>query len=93
MLRPALRHVSAALVGILAGLVLMLGFAAWRLSQGHIAADAFRPVAERWLATAAPGGRARVGAVEIAWYGASHALGFELRDVLLVDGPGGPEAA
>ena len=71
-------------------MVLLAGFASWRLSQGHIAADAFRPVAERWLATAAPGGHARVGAVEIAWYGASRSLGFELRDVLLVDGQGRP---
>ena len=71
-------------------MVLLAGFAAWRLSQGHIAADALRPVAERWLATAAKGGHARVGAVEIAWYGASHSLGFELRDVLLVDDRGRP---
>jgi hypothetical protein len=90
LLRPAIRHASAAIVGILAGLVLILGFAGWRLSQGHIAADAFRPVAERWLATTVPGGRARVGAVEIAWFAASHALGFELRDVLLVDAQGRP---
>ena len=71
-------------------MVLLAGFATWRLSQGHIAADAFRPVAERWLATAAPGARARVGAVEIAWYGASRSLGFELRDVLLMDRQGRP---
>ena len=50
MLRPAIRHVSAAVIGIVAGLALIAGFAAWRLSQGHIAAGAFRPVAERWLA-------------------------------------------
>ncbi|HEY5411528.1 MAG TPA: hypothetical protein VIJ94_12460, partial [Caulobacteraceae bacterium] len=90
VLRPAIRHVSAALLGILAGLVLISGFVAWRLSQGHIAADAFRPVAERWLATAVRGGRARIGTVEIAWFGASHSLGLELRDVSLTDGEGRP---
>ena len=74
----------------MAGAILVTGFAAWRLSQGHIAADAFRPVAERWLASAVRGGRARVGSVEIAWYDASHSLGFELRDVLLVDAQGRP---
>ena len=90
MLRPAIRHVSAALIGIVAGAILTFGFAAWRLSQGHIAADAFRPVAERWLATAVRGGRARIGTVEIAWFGASHSLGVELRDVSLTDGEGRP---
>ena len=90
MLRPAIRHVSAAVLGILAGLVLIGGFAAWRLSQGHIAAGAFRPLAQRWLAAAAPGGRARVGAVEIAWFVPSHSLGFELRDVDLSDRQGRP---
>ncbi|HEX4096495.1 MAG TPA: hypothetical protein VHX64_07185, partial [Caulobacteraceae bacterium] len=90
MLRPAIRHVSAAILGIALGAILLLGFAAWRLSQGHIAADAFRPVAERWLATATPGGRARIGAVEIAWFAPSHSLGFELRDVFLADGQGRP---
>ncbi len=90
MLRPAIRHVSAALIGIVLGLVLLAGFTAWRLSQGHIAAGAFRPVAERWLKAAAPGGRARVGAVEIAWFAPSGSLGFELRDVDLADREGRP---
>ena len=78
------------MLGVLAGLVLIGGFAAWRLSQGHIAAGAFRPVAQRWLAAAAPGGHAHVGAVEIAWFAPSHSLGFELRDVDLSDGQGRP---
>ena len=90
LLRPAIRHVSAAVLGVLAGLVLIAGFAAWRLSQGEIDAGAFRPVAQRWLAAAAPGGRARVGAVAIAWFGPSRSLGFELKDVDLVDRQGRP---
>ena len=90
VLRPAIRHVSAAVLGILAGLVLVAGFAAWRLSQGEIDAGAFRSVAQRWLAAAAPGGRARVGAVAIAWFGPSHSLGFELKDVDLSDRQGRP---
>ena len=69
-------------------MVLTGGFAAWRLSQGNIAADAFRPIAERWLGTAVQGGRARVGAVDVAWFGASHSLGLQLRNVSLVDGQG-----
>ncbi len=85
MLRPAVRHVSAALLGIALGLGLTVGFAAWRLSQGAIAADAFRPVAERWLAGKVGGGRARVGAVDIAWFGASRSLGLQLRNVSLTD--------
>ena len=88
MLRPAVRHVSAALLGLVLGALLTLGFAAWRLSQGAIAADAFRPVAERWLATVVRGGRARVGAVDVAWFGPSHSLGLQLRNVSLVDGHG-----
>ena len=77
-------------MGIVAGVLLVAGFAAWRLSQGHIAADAFRPVAERWLATVVRGGHAKIGSVEIAWYDASHSLGLELHDVLLVDAEGRP---
>ena len=88
MLRPAVRHVSAALLGIALGLVLTAGFAAWRLSQGAVAADALRPIAERWLATKVTGGRARVGHVDVAWFGASRSLGLQLRDVSLVDGRG-----
>ena len=90
MLRPAIRHVSAAVLGIVVGLALIAGFAAWRLSQGHIAAGAFRPVAERWLAAAAPGGRARIRTVEIAWFAPSHSLGFELGGVDLSDREGRP---
>jgi hypothetical protein len=90
LLRPAIRHVSAALLGLLAGIVLILGFAAWRLSQGHIAADAFRPAAEHWLAGLARGGRARVGAVDVVWFGASRSLGLQLRDVSLSDRQGRP---
>jgi hypothetical protein len=78
------------LLGITAGLVLIVGFAAWRLSQGHIAADALRPAAEHWLDGLARGGRARVSHVDVVWFGASQSLGLQLRDVSLADRQGRP---
>ena len=77
-------------MGALALVLLVAGAAAWRLTQGTIAADALRPVAERWLEGQVTNGRAQVGSVEIAWYGQARSLGLELGDVRLVDGQGRP---
>ena len=90
MLKPRLGHVPAALLGIAAGVILIGGLAAWRLSQGTLPANALRPVAERWLETGVRGGRARIGAVEIAWFGRARALGLELHDVSMSDEAGRP---
>ena len=88
MLRPAVRNVSAALLGLIVGAVLAFGGAAWRLSQGPIAVDALKPGIERWIATGMGGGRAHVGAANLVWFGKARSLGLQLADVSLVDARG-----
>ena len=90
MLRPSWRHGRTALLGALAGGVLLAGGLAVRLWQGPIGLDAVRPVLERWLGQAAPGGRARVGAAELVWFRSAHALGLRLHDVTVTDRRGRP---
>ena len=88
MLRPAVRHVSAAALGVIVGALLVVGGAIWRLSLGPISVDALKPGVERWIAAGVAGGRAHVGAANLVWFGRANALGLQLSDVSLTDGRG-----
>jgi hypothetical protein len=88
--KPSARHVRYAVIGLALAAMLAAAGGVWRLTQGPIPAEAARPAVERWLASGVKGGRARVGAASLAWFGPSHALGLVLTDVSLADGKGRP---
>ncbi len=90
MLRPAVRHLSAAVAGTIAGVLVILAIAVWRLSQGPIAVDALKPAIEKGLAVAVSGGRARIGSADLVWFAKAGSLGLRLGDVSLTDGHGRP---
>ncbi len=79
----------ATLLVIVAG----LGMVSLRLSQGPIDAGFLRPAAERLLAGQVSGGKARIRAMDIAWFDRAGAAGLELRGLSLVDGKGRPVLA
>ncbi len=78
------------MAGMVVGIMLVMMGAVWRLSQGPIAMNAFRPAVERLLATEVSGGRASIGAVDLDWFDTAQSLGVVLHDVVLVDGRGRP---
>ncbi len=88
MLKPAVRHVSAATLGVIVGALLVVGGAVWRLSLGPIAVDALKPGVERWIAAGVAGGRAHIGAANLVWFDHAKSLGLQLSEVSLTDGRG-----
>ena len=88
MLRPSLRHGQVATAALVAGIMLVLLGAVWRLSSGPIALDLAKPAVERLLATEVQGGRATIGSVDLVWFSTAQSLGLRLHNVDLTDGRG-----
>ncbi|MGZ8407067.1 MAG: hypothetical protein ACXWVJ_03465, partial [Caulobacteraceae bacterium] len=77
--------------GITAGVVAVLVLAlAVRLSIAPIPLDSVKPAAERLLASQVPGGVAKLGSAQLAWFPAANSVGFHLTGVSLQDAQNRP---
>ena len=72
--------------------IVLAASAALRLAQGPVSLEAFTPVLERALASAAPGVQVEVGAATLGWAGWQRGIDVRLTDVQVVDADAEPLA-
>lgn len=82
------RRLLEALLGIVAGVVILLGFAAWRLSEGPIPLNFLTPKLVK--AFAAGGTEVSISQTLLVWDDARQSLDLRVRDLTLRDDDGGP---
>ncbi|MBM3572927.1 MAG: hypothetical protein FJX52_11325, partial [Alphaproteobacteria bacterium] len=81
MIRRSTKVAFELVAGLIAGVALLAGIAAWRLSAGPISLDFLRPYVERALSGDDGEITVEVARAELAWQGADHALVVRAGDV------------
>jgi hypothetical protein len=82
------RRLLEGLLGVVAGLVILLGFAAWRLSEGPVPLNFLTP---RLVKAFGEGGtQVAIGQTLLVWDDRRQSLDLRVRDLTILDDDGGP---
>jgi hypothetical protein len=89
LIRPATKIALEIVAGLVAVVVLLVGAAAWRLSEGPLPVSFLTPLVNQVANDGLPDNEVRIRDMVVAWTDADGGLELQALDVTILDGAGG----